>query len=192
MFSLSKAENTGKLIIFFLVILFVFKLPFSVLPWGGNWFDETIVDRISQLRAETFIETIKSEPHPPGFFFLVKLLSPLRFPFKKIILLLLCYFMYLKVIQYGLANKVIQKFKLSSGLILYFGSFGFMMISGKLKQDLVSFPLFLLFFFSVLNIFHKLPKTKSLRYSNADTLDKFDSSCSLLPRCPSGYSRILE
>src|SRR3990167_9439331 len=105
------------LLVFFFVNLFV-----SINNPTHFEYDESVVYEISKLPVSDLIDTVQAEPHPFGFYILVKVLA-----------------------GFG-------KYKFTLGISLFLGTSGFMGILATLKQDVVSFPLLLIVFFLALSV----------------------------------------
>lgn len=108
------------------------------------WYDEIIVTEISKQSLPQLLYTIQAEPHPPGFYLLLKLF-PVNNPIiTKSILTIICYSLILATLSYASFQGLISRYKLSLGLIIFFCSYTFQTITSDVKQNAISFPLTLL------------------------------------------------
>jgi len=144
----------------------VFKLnnlPFLVLFTGflgrllviyvvkeNYWYDEIIVTQISTQSIKLLLDTIKAEPHPPGYYLLLKMITALDPIIVKLLTTTASFLISLLALLYARSKKIISHFNLSLGLAWFFASFSFFSISKDVKHDSITFPVFLLFIFLIL------------------------------------------
>lgn len=152
--NLLQLESAGLLILltFILIPYFVKLVLFTTLPLHYYSFDETIVTEISKQDLPKLLDTVKAEPHPLGFYLLIKLLPVHNRNVTTIAITTLSLLLVSLSLTYAHKRKVIEHYGLSLGLILFFSSFGFLQLTSTIKQDSVSFPLLLFFGFTALSI----------------------------------------
>ncbi|OGC61075.1 hypothetical protein A3K34_04680 [candidate division WWE3 bacterium RIFOXYC1_FULL_40_10] len=114
------------------------------------WHDEIILTDISKQPITQLMDTISTEPHPPGIYLFLKLF-PVEYPLLTRIL-----FISMSTIALALAiawadkNKVLEKYNLYFGLALFAVSPLWTSIAPNVKQDAVTLPLFIIAFFVLL------------------------------------------
>lgn len=154
----------------YLILIFITLL--SIVFYSGFLqfydFDEFVVSTISKQPLSQLFDTIYSEPHPPGFYLLLKFFG---FFFHtpaslKRSVISFCLIMFAFIMRYGTQLKIFRENKMYFGTLLFLSSYGFTFVSNNLKQDIVTFPLIILVFFICLNFFDKLRHHKSLSLSN--------------------------
>lgn len=125
----------------------------------GLWYDEIIVTNIGKLHLTEIIDTVKAEPHPLGFYLLVKILGSPDAENLRARLAAVSYSMIGFVILFGLKTKVIQEYKLNLGLLLFLSSPFWFITATSIKQDAITVPLLVL---AVLAGLHYLNKHSRL------------------------------
>ncbi|GEM_PF-6901395 len=120
-----------------LIFISIFKYNYS--------YDEIIVTEISKQPISTLLNTIKAEPHPPGFYFLLKFLPVDNPTATKLIITSASFILSMGTIFFLHKKELINKFKLKHGLVLFFSSYTFLSISTEVKQTSLSAPILLLF-----------------------------------------------
>ncbi len=153
-----------SLTLFYALILLV------VLTLGTSyWYDEVIVTQISKMEVNELMDTIKAEPHPPGFYYLLKLLPTQNPKYTRATVILITYFLSLIAIIYSDKSGLTKKYRLKFPLLLLTSSPAWMYVATSIKQDSVSLPLFLLTALLLLKYMLD-PKGKSLFLAVATTL----------------------
>lgn len=135
-----------------LLVSLVLKLLLKSFAISDYWYDEIIVTAISKQNIPLILDTIRAEPHPPGFYILLKML-PVDEVFKtRFFISLVSYTLIFLGLIYGYRKKIITKYKLSLGLSLFFSSYTFLTITSNVKQDSISLSLLLIYFFTWLRL----------------------------------------
>lgn len=113
-------------------------------------YDEFILLSISKQPTHEFFNTIQAEPHPLGFYLLLRLFQLTHFSTSQIRIILTAFFhsVLLFTTIFAYKSKLIEKFNAKLGLSLVFTSFVIFQVGIQVKQDVVSFPLFFVFFVS--------------------------------------------
>lgn len=123
-------------------------------------YDEIIVTRISRLEISQLFETIQFEPHPPGFYILLKALPVFSAQYTKIVITLVSFLITLYTLGYAYKKRLLEKYKISTGIALFLASYTFFDLSTTVKQDSISFPLLLLLVFVLVNVASRKDKRK--------------------------------
>jgi hypothetical protein len=116
-------------------------------------FDEYVVTIVGLQDFSQFWDTLHSEPHPPGFYLLIKFMSQLFAPplSLKLAFKTLTTSLYLISLLYFLRQKdTLRKLNLEWGIVLVLLAGNFLTMMSNLKQDIISAPLYLLLFFMAL------------------------------------------
>ena len=135
------------LLVFFFVNLFV-----SINNPTHFEYDESVVYEISKLPVSDLIDTVQAEPHPFGFYILVKVLAGFGKNNLRLLLTFLGTLLTFASLVIAHKNNLLGKYKFTLGISLFLGTSGFMGILATLKQDVVSFPLLLIVFFLALSV----------------------------------------
>lgn len=122
-------------------------------------YDEFIVYTISQQPLAQLFDTLVAEPHPPGFYLLLKLL-PLATPPQliRVFISSISHLILLVAILFNFKHKILAHFKAEYGFLLLFSSVSMAQILNTVKQDALSIPLLLLL---VIFILHRLKQQKT-------------------------------
>jgi hypothetical protein len=137
---------------------FLVFLPFTVLlaslaiklfiantpPFYYNY-DEAIITTISHQPLGELLDTITSEPHPPGFYLFLKLLPVNNIPITHSLLILINSTLIVGVLLFALHQKIFTSPWIGIGVSLLLSSFTFATTSSLAKQDLITFPAILFF-----------------------------------------------
>lgn len=107
----------------------------------GLWYDEIIVTEISKLSLIDLIDTVKAEPHPPGFYLLLKALHINNTEILRVSTTLLSFSLMAVVTLYGTITGVFRRYRLKYGLVLFLSSPFWFMMSTNIKQEAVTTPL---------------------------------------------------
>jgi len=145
----------------FLYVLVMFNLfVFSAVlisEGSGYWYDEIITTEISRETTETLINNIYGEPHPPGFYFLLKVFPVNNQALTRLYILLLSHLLLMLSIFFATKTEVITKYNLQYGFAVLVASPFWIGLSSSVKQDSLSIPLLI---FAMLLGLHQI-KTKS-------------------------------
>lgn len=156
---LQKKDSLIWLVWVTLFISFIIKLIFYLQNKATYSFDELILTTISQQPLSLLFDTILSDPHPPGIYLFLKLFPVKNIAATKILITCLSYTLFSVAILIATAKGYIKKFSLSLGLIAFFSSFTFWLITSEVKQDAITFPLVLVGIVFLISLF-KERKTK--------------------------------
>ncbi len=158
--------------LFVLIFFFYTRTLFLLIYDVVYTYDEIVVTEISRQPTPLLFKTIVSEPHPPGFYLILKPFSELPDKTLKIIISFINFFISLLALLYFQNSKLFKKYNLALGLSFLFVSFNFLNISTTIKQDSISAPLFLLFLASILHLLENQYKNnlKHLMAANFITL----------------------
>jgi hypothetical protein len=122
------------------------------------WYDEVVVLDISKQDVGLLLNTIISEPHPPGFYLFLKLLGINSIFEGRLFITIISYFLVFITLVYGYKQKIINNYNISTGLSLFLCSFTFLEITSFIKQDSISFPVFLFFLLTILKLINEPSK----------------------------------
>src|SRR5258708_4043035 len=141
--------------VFILFLSLIFRL--FILAFGKTvyWYDEIIVTAISKQPFLLMLDTIHAEPHPLGFYALLHFLPVDNLFLTKLFLSIGDFLLFLVALFYAYKNQLIEKYNLSLGLSLFFGSYTFLSIAWDAKQDILSVPILFLGLFAALAIISK-------------------------------------
>ncbi|MFV1917080.1 MAG: hypothetical protein ACC618_01130 [Patescibacteria group bacterium] len=155
-----------------LIIGVVVRIATVYLVDASYLYDEIIVTRVSRQEISQLLETIRFEPHPPGFYLFLKLLPVFETKITKIIITLINFSLTLLGLTYAYKRGIIRKYNISAGLALFLASFSFFSLSAIVKQDSLSFPILLLFIFVLLSavVQKKKAVVKELFFANILTV----------------------
>ncbi len=105
--------------------------------------DENLVYHVATLPITEFFTTLKYEPHPPLFYFFVRILSKISnsLIIQRIILMAISYTTIFLITLFLDRKGILKKYNLYGGLSIFFSSFLFIRIMGEIKQDSLSFPI---------------------------------------------------
>src|SRR3989344_8893322 len=121
-----------------LLSLFAVRLISNLKETVHFGYDEAVVYEISKLSVSELIDTVQAEPHPPGFYLLVKTLA--GFGKNNLRLLLTSFGTFLTFASLVIAHKnnLLEKYKFTLGISLFLGTSGFISVLSTLKQDIIS------------------------------------------------------
>lgn len=150
------AMNSEKLPWLLIAGLVVLNL-ISVLLFDGFSlfynFDEYVVTLVGLQKFPLFFNTLLSEPHPPGFYLIIKFFS-LVFPppvlLKVALKLTSAILLSLSLSYFYINKKIFAKLQLEWGVVFILLSNSLLIIMSNLKQDLITVPIFFLIFFIAL------------------------------------------
>ncbi len=117
--------------------------------------DEVVVSEISKLPVKELLNVVVAEPHPPGFYLLLKLIPFDEKNLVKITLSAIGFLLFTISLLISYKKGLVQKYKFAFGLSLFFASNLVVSVFSTLKQDIISFPLLLSLFFLVISLFEK-------------------------------------
>jgi len=147
-------KNFLYLLVIFNLIVFLAVL---LSEGSGYWYDEIITTEISREPTETLINNIHSEPHPPGFYYLLKVFPVDNQALTRLCILLLSHSLLILSIVFATKSGVISKYNLQYGFAVLVASPFWIDLSSSVKQDSLSIPLLI---FAMLLGLHQI-KTKS-------------------------------
>lgn len=141
-----------KLLLSILIVNFLLVIVYGGFLKFYNY-DDYVVTTVALQPFSQFWDTLQSEPHPPGFYLLIKLISRFLPPpiLLKMTLTGISYMLLAFSIIFASKKKLIERYKLRSGLAIFFCSFGFLEITNYIKQDILTFPLFFSYLFYILS-----------------------------------------
>ncbi|MDQ5950820.1 MAG: hypothetical protein QG639_96 [Patescibacteria group bacterium] len=113
-------------------------------------FDETIVTTISRQPLPSLLDTVKAEPHPPGFYLLLSLLPTNNISLTHLSVSIISVSLLLCALWFAHTSKTLFAYNLIPGLAIIFSSFGFLELSYSIKQEIITVPLLLVSFFITL------------------------------------------
>ena len=147
--------------IFFVNLIMLLSIVVVIkLEKPGYWYDEIIVTEISKQPVLELLDTIKAEPHPPGFYLLLKLL-PTDNPINtRIIIASTGTLLMVLGILVGGKLGVLKKHNLNAGIILLVLSPFWIQQVTTIKQDVITTPLMLLNFIVLI----KYSERKQFKY----------------------------
>lgn len=151
------------LIVFNLVLHLSLTLRFASLNY-----DEFVLLAMSRQPADELYNTLQVEPHPVGFYLFLRFMHTIDLTPAQIRILLTIIFHLILFIATAFAyrTKLIERYSLKLGFALVFSSFSLFEIGYQIKQDIISFPVFVLFFVCLLHLLDT-PKKKYLFISSA-------------------------
>ena len=140
-----------KLPILVLLISFIVRISLNLItPSPFYEFDEIIVTHISRQESKNLLDSVAAEPHPPGFYFILKLVPTQNVQLLKILALIVSFVLIFLVVVFAYRKNLIERYKLTWGLSFFFSSFTFVNITSRIKQDLITFPILVFIFFTAL------------------------------------------
>lgn len=140
---------------------FLLKLTMHT-KFGADYrFDEIVVTTISKQKIPSLLNTIKAEPHPPGFYFILKLFPVENTYVTKTLLMSVSYLLVFISLLWGYKKGVISNYSLPLGIALFLCSFTFLEITSQVKQESISFPILLFHFFVILVLVQKRSKLQN-------------------------------
>ena len=107
--------------------------------------DEIIGINIGMQPWEMFFKTISTEPHPIGYFLILKALSLFEISTIRSLLAISGNLIIIISLVIGNHYKTWDKNKLSAGVLLFLSSFVYLHSTTRIKPDTLSLPLFILF-----------------------------------------------
>lgn len=152
-----------KHIYLLLILLGIYKAAVILLTGQYYSFDETIVTSIASQPFAKMFNTISYEPHPPGFYLLLKIL-PSQKPITQVSLIALNTALFATAIWYAHKNKVIKHYKIFWGILIFLTSNIFLHTSARVKQDIISVPIFLLSLFALLGLAKAKLQRNKIKY----------------------------
>lgn len=160
--AINKTHNFTQKLFYYLPILvilsgLILKIAIYRTSEIEYWADEIILVEISKQPIGQLMEIIKSEPHPPLFYFLLKLLPMENILRTRILITTISNSLLFFVLLWGYKSKIIRDYRLNYGLALFFSSYTFLELTTYIKQEAFSFPFLLMFFF----VLAKAIKTKT-------------------------------
>ena len=117
--------------------------------------DEIVVSEISKLPFGELLETVAAEPHPPGFYLLLKAIPFEEKNLVKIFLSVIGFFLFTASLLVCYRKGLAQKYGFTFGLSLFLASNLVVSVFSTLKQDIISFPLLLILFFLAIYLLEK-------------------------------------
>ncbi len=146
------SDKTKYLPYVFLLLIFLIRIPVALLPSGTNWFDEVVVTSISKLDLRSFLEIIRYEPHPPGFYLFLKIFLFNDIIQYRLLGLFVGFFLTYLSLNYADKKGLLKNQGLFFGILLFLSSYTYLLITNAAKQDTISLPLLMLHFFVSVNI----------------------------------------
>lgn len=116
-----------------MIVLTVIGVPY--------WYDEIIFISFSKQSLPQLLETLMAEPHPPGFFLLLKLFPVENVAVTRLSMLVISYALVGIGLWYGYKTKIIQKANLSWGIALFLVSYSFYSATMYVRDRSISIPL---------------------------------------------------
>jgi|GEM_PF-5891133 len=132
-------------------------------------YDEIVVFNISKQPWDVFVKSISSEPHPIGFYLILKLISWRGNFLTRTILLVLGNSLMALSLLIGNKYKVWERNKLYPGICLFIASYAFFTCTTRVKQDVLTTPLLFLFLTLYL-IFKDTKNTTALSFMTLTTV----------------------
>ncbi len=126
-----------------LAVVISFNFPYS--------YDEIIVTEVSKQPLPKLLDTVLAEPHPPGFYLFLKLFPVDNIMLTRILLIALFYAGVAAALFCGYKSKIIRRYGMEVGIILFFSTLPFFVVPSYAKQDTVSLLLLLPTLFLLLN-----------------------------------------
>jgi hypothetical protein len=155
-------ENTNLLLIVYTLTLSLIERIVIFVSLNTRYlYDEVIVTEISKQPLRKLLDTVSSEPHPPGFYLFLKLFPVDNVLATRISLCALFFVSITAILIYGYKSGVIKRYNMEVGMALFFCMSTFYYSSFFVKQDIVSLLFFLLTLFLLLN-YHENGKQKLL------------------------------
>ncbi|MEK9200383.1 MAG: hypothetical protein AAB909_00240, partial [Patescibacteria group bacterium] len=144
-FCTMNTARMNKLLVFVLLWGFVLRVGVLVGRDTDYWYDEAIVANISKQGIEMLLDTVSSEPHPPGFYFLLKLF-PVDNPLvTRLSLLFVSEVLLVGGVIWAVRNvRNWEEFRL--GIIVFLTSYGYLWSGMDVKQGVVTVPVWLWWF----------------------------------------------
>ncbi len=106
--------------IFVLILSFSIKITLYKVFGTEYWYDEIITTEIGKQSLPVLLDTIKAEPHPPGFYIFLKIFPVENMSKTRFLLVSLSYLLISLITIWGYKVQVLTKYKLSWGLALFF------------------------------------------------------------------------
>ena len=146
------AKIPEKALVSLLVVNFILVIIYGGFLRFYNY-DDFVVTTVALQPMHQFWDTLQSEPHPPGFYLLIKFVSQYLPPPTqlKITLTISSYLILIGSILFASKNQLIKKYDLKLGLLIFFSSFGLLELTNYVKQDIITFPLFFLYLLFLLS-----------------------------------------
>jgi len=153
---LSKIFGGRHFWIFFVALIMLLNIVVVIkLEKPRYGYDEIIVTEISNQPMPKLLDTIKAEPHPPGFYLLLKLL-PTNDPIKtRIGIASIGTCLMLLAILVGKKLDVLKKYNLNVGILLLMISPFWIQHMTTIKQEAITIPFMLLNFIFLIKYFEK-------------------------------------
>lgn len=156
-----------KSVYFLPIVILCFNLVFHLivtLRIASLNYDEFVLLAISKQPWTEFLDTTQVEPHPLGFYLLLRAFDFIHLSTEHIRIAVTAFFhvslIFATVIAYK--AKLVEKLNIKLGLSLAFTSFCIFEIGCQIKQDVISFPFFILFFISAYILFLAEKSQKTL------------------------------
>lgn len=130
-----------------MVLLLIFPPLYS--------YDEIIFISFSKQPFPLLLETLMAEPHPPGFFLLLKLLPVEHILVTRLIMVFISFSIVGIGLLYGYKTKIMQKANLTWGIALFLTSYSFYASTMYVRDKSISFPIS---FVGIIMMLHVLEK----------------------------------
>jgi len=148
-----------------LITLFLITIEFNLFRDNiAIDYDEIIALNIGKQPWEMFFKTISTEPHPIGYYLILKALSGANALFVRLLFSIVSSNIIIISLVIGNHYKTWDKNKLSAGVLLFLSSFVYVHSTTRIKPDTLSLPLFILFI--TLYLIYKELKLKRSRILN--------------------------
>src|SRR3989338_5312569 len=143
---------TMKTPVFVLVVTSFIRVFLLIIASFPYWYDELIFISFSKQPLVQLLDTLSSEPHPPGFFLLLKLLPVENVLVTRLLMLGISYALFGIGVMYAYKTRLIERAKLTWGLTLFFTSYSFYSATMYVRDRSISIPLAFIGLMIVLNI----------------------------------------
>ncbi|HOM77935.1 MAG TPA: hypothetical protein PLT50_01875 [bacterium] len=141
--------------IFVLIPLYILSF-FSIHYFDtGYWYDEIIVTNMSTQPLQMLLDTLLAEPHPLGFYLLLRLVDVSDFVSTRTFVLTVSFLITVTSLYWAINKGIIRRYSLYFPLFLLLYSPLWISISSNIKQDSVTAPLFLFSIFVGIHSYEK-------------------------------------
>ena len=124
-----------------LVVSGLMRMSLLLMAQLPYWYDELIFISFSKQPLVQLLDTLSSEPHPPGFFLLLKLLPVENVLVTRLLMLGISYALFGIGVMYAYKTRLIERAKLTWGLTLFFTSYSFYSATMYVRDRSTSIPL---------------------------------------------------
>ncbi len=143
--------NGNKQLILLMTVLILVLIGFIALVLINKtnyWYDEVITTNISQQSTSNILDVVQAEPHPPGIYFLLKFFPTENPNATRIFVSILSFGLFAGALFFAFKSNILNEHKLTLGILLFMTSYIWLELSTNIKQEFITFPLFIWSIFS--------------------------------------------